>query len=288
MALTEPLSDGISAGPMAAGLTDPLGGARLLERTQTFRDRVQSSNGSIEDGALEGLYDPILRAIKGFSGVGLSDLVFFGSASAVEINSGSIPTIFDASGNENDVTQSDTSKQPTEGTYNGRASALYDITDDVLSASIGDLPDQGTIIVAADSELGKYEGWIDLSDGTSTNTGLLLFGNDVDDLKGRVRSGGSNVDATGAKSGGKVTVSAIYDASSSRLELIENGSVLGTAAPGTLDNTISELRYGGLVGFSDQYAARGDGLPAALVLSTALSGSEHSKLRRIMADYYSL
>jgi hypothetical protein len=282
MALTEPISDRISAGPMVAKLTDPLGvSEELLARTQTFRDRVKAGGGSIEDGALESLYDPILRAIKGFTGVGLSDLVFFGAGSAVENNSGSIPALFDASGNENDVTQSDTAKQPTEGTYNGRASALYDITDDVLSASIGDLPDQGTIIVAADSALGKNEGWIDLTDGSGTNTGFLLFGSNGDSLKGRVRSGGSRVTAVGTKSGGKVTVSAIYDASSSRLEVIENGSVVGTASPGTLDNTISELRYGGLFEFSGEYAARGDGLPVAIVMSVALSGSQHSELRNI-------
>ena len=260
----------------------------LDDATVTFRDRVQASGGSIKDGSLKNLYDPILRAIKGFSGIGLSDLVFFGSGGAVEVNDGSISRLFDASGNENDVTQGDTAKQPTKGTYNGRVSPIYDFSDDVLGTSIGDLPDQGTIIVAADSVLGENEAWIDLTDGTGTNTGFMLFGDSNDSLVGRVRSGGSNVNAKGPKSGGKVSASTIYDASSSRLEVIENGSVVATESPGTLDNAISELRYGALQRLPDSYAARGDGLPIALVLSVPLSESQHSELRKIIADYYSL
>jgi hypothetical protein len=95
---------------------------------------VKGKNGSIEDDSLEGLYDPILRTVKGFSGVGLSDLVLFVSASAVEVNSGSIPKIFDASGNENDATQTDTAKQPAlhKNGIGGRWEANGDGNDDIL------------------------------------------------------------------------------------------------------------------------------------------------------------
>jgi len=156
MALTEPLSDGISAGPMAEKLTAPLGAARLLERTQTFRDRVKAGGGSIEDGSLENLYDPILRAVKDW-GL-LSELVFFGSGSAVEINSGSIPTIFDASGNEYDAIQTDTAKQAAldKNSVGGRWGAGFDGADDRYN-----VPDVGgsvltSISVIAEAADGRF------------------------------------------------------------------------------------------------------------------------------------
>jgi len=105
-------------------------GAGLLKRTRVFRDRVLGNGGSIEEGALGGLYDPILRKVKEWGLLG--DLVFFGAASAVENNSGSIPTIFDASGNEYDATQSDTAKQPAldKNSVGGRWGAGFDGADD--------------------------------------------------------------------------------------------------------------------------------------------------------------
>jgi hypothetical protein len=96
---------------------------------------VKNNGGSIEDNCLEGLYDPILRKIKNW-GL-LSDLVLFVFASAVENNSGSIPTIFDASGNERDFPQTDTAKQPAldKNSIGGRWGAGFDETDDEASNS---------------------------------------------------------------------------------------------------------------------------------------------------------
>jgi hypothetical protein len=198
MGLTEQISDGISAGPIAQKLTDPLGGARLLQRTQTFRDRVQAGGGSIEDGALEGLYDPILRAIKGFSGVSLSDLVFFGSGSAVEVNSGSIVTLFDASGNENDADQINTGHQPTldKNSIGGRWGASGDGSDDTMTTgrdmsisepiteiAVGTMPNDGAVLMA----------------GSGKNNTLLIFNNENNSkwaiYNGATRSSGGTSDS---------------------------------------------------------------------------------------------
>jgi hypothetical protein len=112
---------------------------------------VKGEGGSLEDDCLEGLYDPILRTVKGFSGVGLSDLVFFASGSAVEVNSGSIPTLFDASGNERDFSQTTTSAQPTldRNSVGGRWSAVFDGSDDYLTSSNLASPSwrEGTVLI---------------------------------------------------------------------------------------------------------------------------------------------
>jgi hypothetical protein len=95
---------------------------------------VKNRSGSLEDDCLEGLYDPILRTVKGFSGVGLSDLVLLVSASAVEVNSGSIPKLFDASGDENDAVQTTTADQPTldKNSIGGRWGMNFDGGDDQM------------------------------------------------------------------------------------------------------------------------------------------------------------
>jgi hypothetical protein len=143
MGLIEPISDGINASPIAQKLTSPLGvadggengGSNLLTRTQHFRDRVKGENGVIEDGSLENLYDRMFRTVKGFSGVGLSDLKFFMADSALENNSGSIPKIFDASGGEHDAVQNDTAKQAVldKNSIGGRWGAYYGGSDDSMS-----------------------------------------------------------------------------------------------------------------------------------------------------------
>ena len=122
--------------PVRGPTQSPFGAGRLLERTRTFRDRVKNEGGSIEDDCLKGLYDPILRTVKDW-GL-LPDLVFFGSASAVEINSGSIPRLFDASGNEYDPTQNDTAKQPAlkKDSIGGHWGGDYDGSGDLLHTDL--------------------------------------------------------------------------------------------------------------------------------------------------------
>ena len=136
----------------------PRFGGGLLQETKTFRDRVKGENGSIEDDSLEDLYDPILRTVKDFSGVGLSDLAPFVSASAIENNSGSIPKFFDASGNEYDATQTDTTKQAAldKNSVGGRWGAVLDGADDLYN-----VPDVGgsvltSITVIAEAADGRF------------------------------------------------------------------------------------------------------------------------------------
>ena len=108
-----------------------LGG--LLAETRTFRNRVQANGGTIEDGALEGLYDSGIQQAK--SAGWYSDLVLFSAASAVEDVSGSIATMFDASGAQNDLGQSSTAARPTldRSLIAGHWGALFDGVDDELT-----------------------------------------------------------------------------------------------------------------------------------------------------------
>jgi hypothetical protein len=277
MGLTGALSDGISAGPMAAKLIDPLGGARLLERTRTFRDRVKAGGGSIEDGALENLYDPILRKVKEW-GL-LSDLVFFGAASAVEINSGSIPTIFGASGNENDATQSDTAKQPTKETVNGRIAATGDGSDDILltqnDIGISGSENREMIVVGGQ---GQYLAqWGESSQGSafgidlrSYDTYYYHWSNDI--------IGSSSIDGN----------QHLYEfqhkdgVSEGWLDEISQGTL--SLTPTTTADPLS------LIGrdFSDNTGFGSGKLQCVLVISAALTNPQKTEIRDILNSYYNL
>jgi hypothetical protein len=144
----------------ATGFPTVLLGGALLPRTTTFADRVRSNSGSIEDEALEGLYDPFFKTIKGFSAVGLSDLAVFVSASGIENNAGSIPKFFDASGNERDFSQTDTAKQPAlnKSSIGGRWGAVLDGSEDYLTSSNLASPSwrEGTVLMVGARKTSNY------------------------------------------------------------------------------------------------------------------------------------
>jgi len=253
---------------MVAKLTDPLGGARFLGRTQTFRDRVQASGGSIQDGALEDLYDPIVRAIKGFSGVSLSDLVFFGSGSAVKINSGSIPTIFDASGNEYDATQTDTAKQLAldKDGIGGRWEASGDGSDDVMNTPVN-LGSTGTVIVV----------------GAVSGSGAAIIGQPYifEDSGSWAIYNGSTITG-GSHDTDAHDFAARFDGSGSRLR-VDGTEVLSGDAGGGLAKSIKLM--------NSPYNGRPNGEAGALWVvfgGVTLTTDQENSLRTITKDYYSL
>ena len=283
MGLTEPLTDKISAGPMVAKLTDPLGvSEELLDRTQTFRDRVQSNGGSIEDGALEGLYDPILRTIKGFSGVGLSDLVFFGSASAVEHNSGSISTIYDASGNENDATQSDSVKQPgytTDSDFGGRAVALSDASDDILTSSLSShtQPTTHLTVVRTDDPNTDKQRLITTTGGGDTSPYQTM-----NILNGDWRVYAGNGLHDGSSSSSPVILSTRFDGTNTIIRRDGANEVTGDAGTSDIGSQL------GLLNLPERAEVFDGPFAMGLVIVAKLTNNQLSELESILTSYYSL
>ena len=279
MGLTEPLSDGISAGPMMAKLTDPLG-ARLLERTRTFRDRVQESGGSIENGSLENLYDPILRKVKEW-GL-LSDLVFFGAASAVETNSGSIATLFDASGNENDATQSDSAKQPTDTTdseFGGRAVALSDGSDDILTSSLSShtQPTTHLTLVRTDDPNTNDQRTISTTGGGDTTPYQTININNGD----WVAFAGSQL-RDGSPGSSPVILSSRFDGTDSIIWRDGTNEVTGDAGTYDIGSQLALLNLPGRTEVFNGPSAMG------LVIAAKLTDHQLSEIESTLTSYYSL
>jgi hypothetical protein len=292
MGLTEPISDGISAGPMAAGLTDPLGGARLLGRTQTFRDRVQSSGGSIEDEALDNLYDPILRKIKDW-GL-LSDLVFFGAGSAVENNSGSIATIFDASGNEHDAIQTTTASQPTldKSGIGGRWTADFD-GNDWMYVSFSSTADARTFFCVA-----EYDSF------PHGNTGLWGYQSSARDWQQFVNKNNKDLwgrfyqkdgtktdfsDSNGPALSANTPFHTVQRADgASTVTQRQNGSQVESIS---YDGTIRDLDHLMLGNHNNDFSyAQGwdGGIPLWISFETHLSDDQVSEIEKIYTDFYSI
>jgi hypothetical protein len=250
----------------------------LLQETETFRDRVKGENGSIEDGSLEDLYDPIVRTVKGFSGVGLSDLVLFVSASAVEINSGSIPTLFDASGNEHDAIQTTTADQPTldKNSIGGRWGANFDGSGDQMISNNNFTTTPATHFWVASLNVSPATEHI--VDGNSNNK---------NSTRQIVRTKSSdwsiwdyNKLTDGQADQNDHVFEAVFDGGNSEIIIDGTSVAQGNAGTGTLeDMTIGSQRGGnhweGLIN-------------GGVILDSKLSSSQRSKIRSHIQDWYSL
>lgn len=259
----------------------------LLERTETFRDRVQGENGVIEDGSLENLYDPILRKIKDW-GL-LSDLVFFGSGSAVETNSGAIPKLFDASGNEYDHTQGDTARQPTlnKSGIGGRWDMYFDGGDTLTFSSqlITETQNPTIFIVlktqqTSDRKILGAAGSGDLSSGgaeglnPSTEYGVRVSGGN--ELYNTSPSGSREL-LTLRQDGPNVT----------DFQAWINGNELSVSSSSSL-TTDYESGSKSLIG-GDYDGPELDGkIGAYLVFNVPLRNTNKSKIESILQDYYSI
>ena len=275
MALTEPLSEGIAAGPMVAKLTDPLG-ARLLERTRVFRDRVKGSGGVIEDGYLENLFDPIYQKVKDW---GLeSDLEFFGSASAVENNSGSIPKIFDGSGNELDAVQNDSAKQPAlnKNGVGGHWEGSGDGTDDSWATANDIIISEPITEIAVGTIPGDGDALISGSQYSSTNGSILIY-NYENSNEWAVYSGLSV--SGGSKDTNPHAFSAVFKGTDT-LRVDKTQVLSGDAGSRDVEGfdifTYDGNRHNSGV------------LLGALVFSTELSPQRQDKLASYLMDYYGI
>jgi len=277
---------------MVAKVTDPLGvedeGLGLLTRTKTFRDRVQAGGGSIEDGSLENLYDPILRAIKGFSGVGPSDLVLFVSASAVENNSGSIPTLFDASGGENDATQTDTAKQPTlkKDGIGGRWEANGDGNDDRLRipsevADAFESGSKGTVMsVVRYKSPSNYEHVFSLDDGAPY---WLIRCNSIGDITTFVDDGSTRKKAIGSNPSFPATLVHSGRYNGSEIVVRENGVQTGLRSASLGDSTYTGKEY--LMSRDSGNRLKG-AFACTIAFGTPLSDTQLSEIEDKANTYY--
>jgi len=277
--------------------TTPFPGLRLHPLVQQERDRIQSSGGSIEDGALEGLYDPILRAIKGFSGVGLSDLVFFGSASAVEINSGSMATLFDASGNENDAIQATVVEQPMfdRNGIGGRWTADFDGSGDWMYVTFSSTADARTFFCVAeyDSLPGNNPGlWGYQS--VARDWQQFVF-KSKEDLRGRLyQEDGTQIDFS--KGNGPILSADTPFHTVQRADGTSNATQRqnGSAVESTPYNgTIRDLDHLMLGNQSGSFSYNGNGgwdggISLWISFETHLSDAQVSEIESIYTDFYSM
>jgi len=251
-------------------------GAGLLERTRVFRDRVEASGGTIEDGALEDLYDPILRQVKKW-GL-LDDLVFFGAASAVKHNSRSIATLFDASGKEQDATQNTTSKQPTldKNSIGGRLGAVFDGSDDEMINKSSIVASPATEFwVASLNTTPSYDYIVDGNIDNNISTRLIVRSNNGEwDIQNEYKL------TDGAADQDDHLFEAVFDGANSELIIDGTSVIQGNTGTGSLeDMTIGSARgsahWGGLIN-------------AGIILGSKLSSSQRSKIRSRIQDWYSL
>jgi hypothetical protein len=252
----------------------------ILARTRTFRDRVKNESGEIEEESLEGLYDPILKTTKGFSGVGLSDLVLFVSASAIENNAGSIPKLFDASGNENDATQSDTAKQPAldKNSIGGRWGASFDGGDDemVNKNSLATSPSTH-FWTASLNKTPDVEHLVDGNQNNSLSTRQIVRVAGSNDKWG-IYNGKNLLD--GAADQNNHIFEVVFDGKSSEFIIDGTSVAQGDAENGRLEDLTIGSRRGG---------SYWNGLVnEGIIFDAKLSSNQRSTIRNHIQDWYSL
>ena len=252
------------------------GTGRFLRQINAFRDRVRDEGGVIEDGALKGLYDPILRKVKGWGLLG--DLVFFGAASAVEVNSGSIPKLFDASGNEHDAIQTTTAEQPTldQSSIGGRWAAYFDGSGDQMISNNSFTTNPATHFWVA--SLNKSPSQAHIVDGSSNNN-----------LKTRqiVRCfnskwGGYNGDGIqdGAADQNDHLFEVVFDGANSEFIIDGTSVAQKDAGTGSLEDMTIGSKRGGVYWEGP--------INGGLIFDAKLSSSQRSKIRSHIQDWYSL
>lgn len=109
------------------GTTPKTSTTPLDDATKAARDRIVGNGWDIEDELTQNLMDPLIRELKDQGH--WSDVVHLSAAGARETVSGAIATIPDWSGAQNDATQSDTAKQPTEALIGSKIAADFDGSD---------------------------------------------------------------------------------------------------------------------------------------------------------------
>jgi len=238
---------------------------------EAFATRAEASGGTLESGVLEDFFDPLVKELKAQGHY--ADTVFLGAAGAREVVSGSVATIFDASGNQNDATQSDSAKRPTDTTaasFNGRHIADYDGSDDVL-VSGADATQPMTLIVAG-------KGFDDSTSFTDGDTSRVVSG--LGTSSSAVVFAGTELAINVDASGSPALISGITDATNSLVRYQGGSEKTGDA--GT--NDLIDLTLG------DEPDTKQERLNFAVgvVVDARLTSAEISSLETIINSYYSI
>lgn len=141
----------------------------LGPETQAYIDRVEADGGTVHD---KDWVDTVITTLKDL-GV-YPDCVFLGDAN-MGTDAGStgegVGTLYDASGNEYDATQSDSAKKPTLGNdsiFGGKHVLVFDGTDDVMLVDLSAVEDTDAgAVMAGTNDEGSSE----------SNPGVFASGN---------------------------------------------------------------------------------------------------------------
>lgn len=257
-------------------------GEQLLPQTTQERDRILADGGTIEDGLLTGLVDPVLRTLD--EAGQLSDLFFFGTAGAREVVSGSVATLYDFSGDANDATQGTSSNRPSDNTssnFGGHVVANFDGTDDKMSTPIvGPYAQPYTVITVAQvpTDDGASHPLTDGLNGARSIVVIVRFDN-TDQLHFHGGQGKYRLPSTDPHYW-------VGRADGANSELWEDGSSLGVQDAGGNDfeglHIGSNLPAGGTL--------HGNILWASNIVVTAdiTGGNVQSEIESIISSYYGL
>ena len=238
---------------------------------QAEKDRAESGGATIEDGVYTDLIQPVYDVLDG-AGV-WSDVVFFGVAGVRDVVSGSVATLYDQSGNQNDATQGTTSARPTvvSDLTGGKDAVRYDGTDDFLSTSTASKSQPNSVFSLLDRKGNRSASW----DG-NTSRGWHLFNTNNSEI-----FAGTILSLNNRYSAGLRFWTAIYNGTNS--EAIVDGTSDVTGDAGTNDaEDILLGRNQPSTNFTNDDAL------VYLFVNTKFSSSVRSDLRSICTDYYSL
>jgi len=169
----------------------PFLGSSLVPPIQAEKDRAEANGASIERGVYRDLIQPVYNTLDRAGEWG--NVVFFGVPGVRKVVNGSVKTIFDQSENENDASQSTSSKRPSDDldVSMSKIAANFDGTDDFLAPSGGEISDSNFTIFSVLSSVNENGGaynvvefsgnnniieFIAESDGTFGNGGSKYFG----------------------------------------------------------------------------------------------------------------
>jgi len=255
--------------------------SRFDPDVEAFATRVEASGGTLESGIIADLFDPLIKELKaqGY----YSDAIFIGAAGAREVVSGSVRTIFDASGHQFDLTQSTTSQRPTDSTsvrLNGKVVSTFDGTDDQISNSDLTTPMPVTYIQGFE---------------------FLTLDSDASDIVFSTTAGGGDRHFFWASTGNNLKVT-LGELKASGVEAFENtpylSSVVGEGGSTKVrvnDTTLFSGSSSNNSGVGFRLGAYYDGNretninhSVALIIGQNLSDAESRSLETIIDSYYSI
>lgn len=258
-------------------------GSLLLQQTIDERDRIENDGGTINNGLVENLIDPVLKDLDDAGQ--LSSVSFLGAAGAREVASGSMATIYDWSGNSDDATQASSSQRFTDSTsadFAGKVVGDADGTDDFLSVQGPETAFEDftwSSIAVGEYATSNFEPLF-----TSGDLRAIVRTNNSNGVETRIDDGSTSVNPTSTNSTIPLPVihSSVADAGDVTNRF--NGGN-ETSASGTLSTTAAtRLELGARSGTT----YLGGVFTALILIDAAISDSLLSSLETTVNDYYSV